>query len=578
MRRFFPLIMLLFSGSARAAAGAGEALCPQVRVEATTALGFTELEKQLVCGDPKDPPWRNVPRNQARYMLGTFLQARGYYRYSFRDEPAALVATAGEPTLVAVVEGEGIPDEIDLTRYWLPAGNPLTPKLLDQLEGWVKDRLKASGYACPQVRTSADPVGGRITVVAVPGPRLDITAVEEEKVPDLRDGMLRRFDAFAVGELYDDEELQLTVRRTLGKQLLLSTHFTARCAPEGVVVRQKSLPGPPRVARVGVGFNTEQLFLLRGSLRNSRLGPAGSILDLTATASYREQKLAASADWYVLPYPSRFYLHPELDVRREFEPQFESHETSALFAPAMTMDSQMLALSVGGWVGPSLTLVRTLGTADAPGYSRIHSLDGQVDVRSHLHEFYAAAPRTGFRTTANWSLAIKQGSTVTAHRFGWIGEALYNVAGWDPPKLVLGIRSGYATTITGGSREEFEAVPATYRRFLGGSQSVRGFARHALPDNDGALTTFYTGTEARLVSILPYGIEPLLFADVGLTGKKARYLEQPYYLSPGTGVRWQSPIGPMRLTVARGYVRGKRAGEHESQEHGALFFSFGEEF
>lgn len=578
IRRTILMISIGFIPSAALSADAGGTpLCGHIRLETLDRLSFTPLERKLVCGDPQDLPWATVPRNQARYMLGTFLQARGYYQYRFRDEPDSLVVATGATTLVSFVEGQGIPEEIDLSRYWIANHQALTPKVLDALEGWVRDQLRAHGYACPEVQTSANPQSGRVLVLVKPGARLNVTAVEEEPVPGLRAGVLRRYDAFEVGEVYDDQEVQLTARRTLGKQLLLSTHLSDRCEDGGVILHQKSLPGSPRLARVGFGFNTEQLFLIRGSLRNSRLGPTASILDVSLLLSYREQELTASSDWYVLPQSSRFYLRPEFDVRREYERQYESHSTRAAFAPAMTADFQRLGLSLSGWVGPSLLYVRTIG-ADSPEFSRIHSIDGQIDLHSHSHEYYAAAPRTGFQTNANWSIAIKQGSTVTAHRFGCLGEVLYNVAGWDPPFVVLGLRSGYAATITGGTQNEFEALPATYRRFLGGSQSVRGFARHSLPNNDGALTTFYAGAEARLVSIVPYDIQPLMFMDLGLTGREARLLDPPYYLSPGVGVRWQSPLGPLRLTVARGLVRGTEAQEHKGQEGTAVFFSFGEEF
>jgi translocation and assembly module TamA len=171
------------------------------------------------------------------------------------------------------------------------------------------------------------------------------------------------------------------------------------------------------------------------------------------------------------------------------------------------------------------------------------------------------------------------GSGVDFQRLMFDGQALWNVRDLAPPLIVLGMRGSVASTVIGAGPEHLAELPPMYRHFLGSSTNMRGFAREALPTGGkGALTAAYLGLEARLAAGLPAGLQPLLFYDMGKTGRTSLQLDRPLYYSPGLGMRWQSPLGSLRLTAARGMVAHASADERRGLERWVFYLSFGEEF
>jgi outer membrane translocation and assembly module TamA len=120
-------------------------------------------------------------------------------------------------------------------------------------------------------------------------------------------------------------------------------------------------------------------------------------------------------------------------------------------------------------------------------------------------------------------------------------------------------------------------LPPDYRTYLGGSSDLRGFSRQELPtDGEGGMSSFYLGVETRFSGVLPWNLEPLFLFDVGALGSKPVSLDMPIYWSPGFGMRFESPIGTFRGTLANGFVG---SGVHDwSGSHWQLYLSLGEEF
>ncbi len=156
------------------------------------------------------------------------------------------------------------------------------------------------------------------------------------------------------------------------------------------------------------------------------------------------------------------------------------------------------------------------------------------------------------------------------------GEQLFNLGFLEPPLVVMGVRGGLRATDAPAGEE----LPEDYLYYLGGSSDVRGFRRLSIPgDGIGARSAGYLGAETRLVSVIPYGIEPFVFLDSGKIGESAYSFSRPTFYSPGAGVRWQSPFGSLRGSLARGIVSNA-----DDDPYGAMkpawtaFVSFGEEF
>jgi translocation and assembly module TamA len=545
-------------------------ICPNFRLVGNLSPGLSEMERRLVCGDSLGPEgWIKIPLNQAEFLLRNFLQERGYFAATFQREGDALVVFLGEPTTISSLAARGAPPELDLERRRKTQGALLTPAFLDELEGWAKSELQSFGYACPDVQSEANPETGEVALVLKPGKKMKFVEVREEPIERVEPWTLRRFDAFRTGDEYDGRWVSVTENRITALDILQSVTLSTVCTPEGAVIIQRAVPGPPRLLTFRFGLNTEEYFLTKISWRNTRLGPRASWLDVTGRASFRIQSLTSALNWFHLPYSSRRSIRPTVELKRQSEKDSETLSVIGQLAYGSTWD----LADIGGdvRVGPTLELfhrVRGPGEAD----SRFLALDARAEMKSHSFEYYAASPRTGFTTTLSLGLSDQDlWSSVSAQRINWSGQFLLNVAEFNPPFLVLGVRSRVNTTITQERPGIQTKLPVPYLYFLGGSQDIRGFGRRELPDTDGALTSAYVGFEARLVATLPAGIEPILFVDTAKYGKRPMNLDSNFFWAPGGGIRWQSPFGTIRFTAAHGF-------EAEVPRHWQFFFSFGEEF
>ena len=84
--------------------------------------------------------------------------------------------------------------------------------------------------------------------------------------------------------------------------------------------------------------------------------------------------------------------------------------------------------------------------------------------------------------------------------------------------------------------------------------------------------------ELRLADVLPRNVEPLVFVDAAQAGRKSAELERTIYWSPGFGVRWGSPVGALRATLAYGMAARRERETLEPKPEWQFFFSWGQEF
>ncbi|HEX4924402.1 MAG TPA: BamA/TamA family outer membrane protein [Bdellovibrionales bacterium] len=573
--RLVIFLMLAVLNGPRLAVAEDVTLCRGVVASEPVSPALDDLEKRLVCGDDREG-WRNVPHNQAKFQLRSFLQARGYHRAEFESRGEILYVTVNEPTRISKITASGEPEPLDITRRRGITGQILTPARLNELEAWVKKKLGEHGFACPQVRSRANPDTGAVVVEVEEGRALPVAAVLEE--PSLLPpGVLRRYDAFQLGRLYDERELALTERRILSEGIVQAVRFEVDCREQGVFIEQKVTPGLPRAFSFGFGFNTEDGFRVRGGWRHSRLFRMSSSVDVMAVASLREQKIESTMKWYLLPQVSRFYLLPKVTVRREDEPKYELLNVAGHFIPTYEMDTDSWFIRAG--VGPTLEETRLLEGV-GPGFSRLLLLTSDIEGMSHDFEFNRNEPVSGMRLNLRTGHVLSHGNArVNAHQFRLDGQWLVNFASFEPPLLVLGGRFGFATTAAESVGQIVTELPAQFRYFLGGLSNLRGFGRQELPFHGvGALTMGFVGLEARSTGLLPQNLQPYLFVDAGQLGSNSWTLQNEVYWSPGLGLRWSSPIGVFRFNVAHGNVANAQPETPQGLSHWQFYLAYGEEF
>lgn len=581
MRRFNLHLVPVFLALLPGAAQADEAvLCPQFVFQGKEIPGLSDSEKRLICGDPQAKDWQKVPESQAMFHLRSFLQDRGfYYPQIVRKEKSVTYVQIGPPTVVSGIHFKGMPDDVAGIATWDFVGDRLTPALLKNIGQEVTSQLGTVGYACAEVETEADPSTGIIHVKVESGGKRTLLSVRAEPVEGVQEGTLRRYDGFVIGGPYRSPLFPLTINRVLADGVVRNTYFNTHCVPDGVIVEQKVLAGKPRQVALSIGLNTDRGLTARAAWKHSRLGARASLLSVELTSTWKggefnTQEGRLEAALYILKEPSRFFLRPAFNFSHKSDNRFDTVGGTLQVSPTMTWD----ALDVGGSIsfGPAINAEYTI-RGEGQRESYFLSLLGENRITSHDFELYRSSPRAGFesQSTANFSQAgllanISTGLLRTryTHLFPWprVGRR-YGV---------FGFRGELATTLVRGDEGGLQKLTASLRHYLGGTGNLRGFSIKELPDATGSLSSFFASFEARAVGILPFGLEPLAFIDMGTLSIHSFDISGPWFYSPGFGMRWQSPVGNFRASLAHGYGFHRPAVDPLS--HWQFHLTFGEEF
>jgi translocation and assembly module TamA len=556
-------------------------VCPgRVELIHSSNINFSKNEKNFLCGDPDVEAWSSLPLDQVQYHMGTFLEGRGYFQPRFEVVGGVLKVYPGNTVKITKVELTGDPPAfLQVRRRWKTLGTRLTPGSLSALEGWVKGELNSQGYPCPVLKSRANVASGEVIIEVEPGPFQDINSITQESVPGLDMGTLRRYDAFQLDKPFNDDLLTLSALRLEAGGLLQNTFFTWQCGPRGAELMQRTYPGKSRLIRIGFGADTEQYFIIRGSWAHNRLGQNGSNLVLSWFGSYIQQKLDLTGEWYAFSPLSRWFLFPKLSFNHERESDYHFLDTNLFFGLARTYDNQKFGVRFQ--VGPNLNFTYTF-SGSRPGWTKFLSLLGEVDWMDHDYEIFLNDPREGYRVLFKAALnsdVIFSDISAQGFRLNW--HYYYNLKNLDPPLLIFGWRGGFGSTHAPGDELTRDLLPPNFKYFLGGNRNLRGFGRQELPPDPadldaGARTAAFLSFEIRLANVIPFGIQPIAFFDIGVLGDSFMDFDAPVYYSPGGGLRVASPFGVFRTTFAHGYKTGPDG--DPGNTHFQFLFSFGEEF
>ncbi|ACV69515.1 outer membrane protein assembly factor BamA [Desulfohalobium retbaense] len=124
-----------------------------------------------------------------------------------------------------------------------------------------------------------------------------------------------------------------------------------------------------------------------------------------------------------------------------------------------------------------------------------------------------------------------------------------------------------------------DEVPDFERFYLGGMDDVRGYpGREISPEDDsgdeiGGHTSFFTNFEYLFPLSDELGLMGLVFFDAGDTWAKDESFDGELYKAVGAGVRWYSPLGPLRLEYGYGLdeIDGETSGGHLEFSVGQFF-------
>jgi translocation and assembly module TamA len=287
----------------------------------------------------------------------------------------------------------------------------------------------------------------------------------------------------------------------------------------------------------GVGYGTDTGPRVKGAFELRRLNQLGHRAVVSASASQIEQSFQSS---YIIPgaFPRTDNLSFNLAYDRQITNTLESKTglvgTQYTFLQhgwneTYSLNFQRENYKVGLDKGTSNLLVPSAGLERVRADDRIYTTNG------YRLRFTLQGADRGALSDATFLQGLADGKVIRT-----VGER---------NRLIGRTQIGYTAT------SDFRVLPPRFRFFAGGDQSVRGYRYESLGTKDEAGNVI--GGEALAIASLEYEYRFLpkwsaaVFYDTGnaFHDFKSGGLAQ----GAGIGIRWRSPIGPVRADVACGF-------------------------
>ena len=317
----------------------------------------------------------------------------------------------------------------------------------------------------------------------------------------------------------------------------------------------------PNSAEVGIGYGTDTEFRLRGQYRKALINSSGHSVEANLELSKIRQALDGR---YSLPYKHPLEDTVSIFGGYESEKRRDNGTDLGLQIDTATVGVERAIKPKGSVWQHTITaryrldeLIRNnngINKALLPppfnlknskfeqesllfgyGMNKTKTV-GRLDPTQAFRQFYQVEVGTKSLLTDTDMAIIRAGWRII-HSFGENDD--HQVVG----------RADAATILT----ENFEEVPYNLRFFAGGDQSIRGYDYKSLSTEQNG---YLVGGQNLAVGSLEYNyrFKPkwrgAVFVDAGNAFDKE--FNDPVKVGAGVGVRWSSPVGPIRVDVAAG--------------------------
>ena len=388
-----------------------------------------------------------------------------------------------------------------------------------------------------------------------------------------RDKVLRREMTFVEGDQYSIRDLNRSkselMRLGFFDDVTITTRGTDRKDLVDAIVTVKERQ--TGTFQIGAGFSSIESFIFTAQIQKMNLFGRGQALQLQATLSGLRSMFSLSFQEPWL-FDSNFTFQGEI---YNFDQNYNSFSRGSTggrltlgyrltrnFQTTIAMKLENVEVTVGGQSGANSVPIANLFR---DGFTSSLKANLIYDTRNNR-----------LFPTNGWYL---QGSAEWADK--WLGSSsrfvrLRGNVRWYTPlfwKFIFKINAdaGLITATDGGD------VPIFERFFMGGIYNVRGFERNSLgPElqvatfrdptaslrdfNIGGTRQIYMNTEVELPVLEGAGIRLVGFFDLGQAYDDAEEIDlEALRYSAGFGVRWWSPMGPLRFEW--GFPIDKRADE-----------------
>ena len=497
-----------------------------------------------------------------------------------KDKVAITVQISeGEPVLVSNVSFEGLDvipaDHLETLQARLPikSGSPRDQRLILASHDMVVGELRDHGFPYGSVRMlerpEAEPRRVQLAVAADPGPKSVFGAIAIEGVASVDEEVIRRELGFAEGDLYQLSRIAETQRRLYGLELFQFVNVSPKLPEDRsprVPVVVTVLEGKHRRLQLAAGYGSEEKGRARINWRHVNFGGGARTGETEAKYSSLEQGLRAS---FIEPFMFQRGLSMRITGSTWWadEPIYEYRSLGGRIVIAKDFSR------VG--FGAERGVRNRLSTSLIHEYDDYKISDEALADPEFREELIALGldPDTGRgkgtlssfevdfeRNTAEQPLNPRQGYSVSAH-LGTAGSLLggtfdYNELAGDarfylPLGRVVWANRTRAGTLAGPNTAQ---IPFYKRYFVGGSTSVRGWGRYQVAPLSsagmpiGGRTMFEMSSEARFPV---FGkLSAVAFVDGGnvwLDPWDVQLSDLRWAVGPG--IRYDTPIGPVRLDV-----------------------------
>lgn len=536
-----------------------EAPKPEIRIEGVTGELRRNLQAQLSLADESctSPSWRVQDAFvAAQAEIRKALRALGYYRpvirsrfaftpqcwqASFSIEPGAQVRlsqvdiqvfgeAANDPKFQAVLEDPPV-----------KPGDPLHHGRYEDLKSRLLNLAEQRGYfdACWRVhKLVVDPVQNlaKIQLHLDSGPRYVVGEIHIQQAI-LDPAFVRRYLPLKPGDPYTSQGL------TEAYQGLADSGYfqDVEIRPQWEQKRDRKIPLAIRLFprkrhffKLGIGFDTNTGPRLSLGYENRRLNRRGHRLQVSGRASPVRSELSGQ------------YLIPWDDPVREtlsFQAGYLHEDTDTLLSDSAALGVRFLHPR-GNWS-------ETVGLDLSHEHSRVKGTEAQSTVLpipsiqwTRIQADDRLRPKRGWKG----DLSLKGGAAILGDPVYFLQAHAYAKGVYQLPwqgRIVSRIEAGATWT------DRFANLPASLRFFAGGDTSIRGYGYKRLgPKNqDGEVIG------GRYLGVVSLEYEQLFLQDFGAAlfvdaGNAFTTLSEPIQIGAGIGVRWYSPVGPIRLDLA----------------------------
>jgi len=520
----------------------------------------TNIEAYL--GQVTDRNTREM-RRYSRFARGEIekaLEALGYYNYQIElqieeGDPARLrvVIETGRPVMLGQVSIGLTGEALQQPNFTLPPttqlrqGQSLNHGHYEAAKRHFRNQALSYGYFASRFTLQELLIDPEAEVADInlhfdSGPRYRLGQVHFDHENALDEDFLQRFIRFVPGMPYSTDRLA-----ELSRELRESGYFQEVLVdadpdaadddlqvPVEVLVRARK----PRTLNLGLGFSTDIGPRATAGWVQHWVNPRGLRRGVDAQVSEPQQSLSG---WYEFPLtpPTTDKLRLSSNVENErFDDQqsrrygasiqwFYRHSNG--WDRVLSLRGEREEYRVGEDEGA------TWLTLPGIGYGLLQS-DRRVD------------PSRGYRLQMDLEGSRKDMfADVDILQLSLLARGL--ITAWDHHRFLARWRAG------GTATNEFNKIPVSLRFFAGGDQSVRGYGYQELAPqgDDGRLI----GGRYMMTSSLEYQYafaerwRVAFFADAGDAVMEPHELLEPK-LGYGAGIRWVSPVGPVRLDVAQG--------------------------